>query len=176
MLKDSRVKVNEPDNDGHTSLWCAAYYCHLDVIRWWIASGREMDLGTPGDVDDTDVIGVAKKYGKTELATLLERFKKNPVETRYSMRVELGLVDEQAAEMFALVVFVSDGLLQVEDTTTTTPAAKFFSIVSRLPLELQMVLCYRLVGSYKEIIPGKESEVAFKELAKRLPWSSIFAN
>jgi len=31
-------------------------------------------------------------------------------------RVELGLVDELAAEMFALVVFVSDGLLQIKDT------------------------------------------------------------
>jgi len=30
-----------------------------------------------------------------------------------------------------------------------------------------MVLCHRLVGSMKEIIPGKESEVAFKGLAKR---------
>ena len=29
------------------------------------------------------------------------------------MRLELGLIDEMAAEMFALVVFVSDGLLQV---------------------------------------------------------------
>jgi len=91
------------------------------------------------------------------------------------MRVELGLVDEQAAGIFALVVFVSDGLLQINDTALTA-AARFFSIAAQLPLELQMVFCYRLVGSHKEIIPGKESEVAFKELAKRLPWSSIFAN
>ena len=45
---------------------------------------------------------------------------------------------------------------------------------SLLPLELQMVLCFRQVGSTKEIIPGKESEVAFKELARRLLWSSFF--
>jgi len=61
MLKDSRVKVNEPDNDERTPLWCAAVNRHLDVIRWWIASGREMDLGTPGDVYKTDAIGAAKK-------------------------------------------------------------------------------------------------------------------
>ena len=79
------MKVNEPVASGSTPLWYATRNGRLNVIRWWIASGREMDLGTPGDVDDTDVIGVAKKYGKTELATLLERFKKNPVETRYSM-------------------------------------------------------------------------------------------
>ena len=70
--------------------------------------------------------------------------------------------------MFALVVFVSDGLLEIKDTTTRTPAARFFSIARRLPLELQMMLCHRVVGSAKEIIPGKDSEVAFKELARKL--------
>jgi len=33
-----------------------------------------------------------------------------------------------------------------------------------------------MVGSSKEIISGKESEVAFKSMAKSLLWSSIFAN
>ena len=43
-----------------------------------------------------------------------------------------------------------------------------FSIASQLPLELQMVLCHRLMGSAKEIIPGQDSEVAFKNLAMSL--------
>ena len=172
MLKDSRVKVNEPDENGCTPLWYAARWGYLDIVRWWIASGREMDLGRPGDIDRTDAIGKAKRRGKTEVATLLERFKNNPEETRHLMRVEHGWYDQLAAEMFALVVFVSDGILQVKDTTT--PAASFFAIATQLPLELQMVLCHRQVGSGKEIIPGKESEVAFKELAKRLQWSSLF--
>jgi len=60
MLKDSRVKVNEPNNDGETPLWWAARNGHLEIIMWWIVSGREMDLGKPGD-DKTDAIGVAKK-------------------------------------------------------------------------------------------------------------------
>jgi len=166
MLKDSRVKVNQPNNAGSTPLCYAARNGHDDVIKLWIFSGRGMDMGTPGDVDRTDAIGAAKKNGHSEVVTLLERFKENPVETRHAVRVKLGFLDEMAAEMFALVVFVSDGLLQVKDTPS--PAARFFSIASQLPLELQMVLCYRLIGSAKEIIPGKESEVGFKELARRL--------
>ena len=97
-----------------------------------------------------------------EVVTLLERFKSYAAQTRHAMRVEFGLVDALAAEMFALVVFVSDEVLQVNDT------ARLFNIVRRLPLELQMILCRLLVGSAKETIPGKESEVAFKELAKRI--------
>ena len=167
LLKDSRLRVNEPDKNGHTPLKRVAYNGHLDIIRWWIASGREMDLGKPGDVEKSDAIAGAKKYGKTDVVTLLERFKENPEETRHAVRLDLGLVDELAAEMFALVVFVSDGLLRIKDTIST-PAARFFSIARRLPLEIQMLLCYRVEGSPKEIIPGKKSEVAFKELARRL--------
>ena len=175
MLRDSRVSVNEPDNGGYTPLWFAAFSGHVDVTKWWIASGREIDLGEPGDVDKTDAIGRAKKNGETELVALLENFKSDAAQTRQAMRVELGLLDELAAEMFALVVFISDGLLQVNDTTTT-PAARFFSITRRLPLELQMIVSHWMVGSPGEIIPSKDSEVAFKSLAERLLWSSLFTN
>jgi len=148
MLRDSRVKVYEPTNGGFTPLWYAAYHGHIEVIKWWIVSGRGVGLGKPGDIGNTDAIGAAKKNYLTEVVTLLERFKGNPEETRHAVRVELGLVDALAAEMFALVVFVSDGLLQINVSTTPTPAARFFSIAAQLPLELQMVLCYRLVGSF----------------------------
>jgi len=183
LLKDSRVKVTEPDGDGRTPLWRAACWGYLDIVEWWIASGREMDLGRPGD-GKTDAIGVAKKIDpwhsavdkrrRAEIATLLERFKSDATQTRHEVRVELGLLDDLAAEMFALVVFVSDGLLQINGTTTPSPAARFFKIATQLPLELQMVLCFRQVGSGREIIPGKVSEVAFKGLARRLLWSLFF--
>ena len=168
MLKDSRVKVSEPNRFGYTPLWGAAQNGHLDVIKWWIASGREMHLGKPGDVDKTDAIGAAKMYGYTEVVTLLERLKSDPTQTRHAMRLELGCVDEMAAEVFALVVFASDGLLRigVQSTTTTTPTTRFFSVACQLPLELQMVLCYRCVGSSKEIISGQDTELAFRALAK----------
>jgi len=113
---------------------------------------------------------------KTEVVTLLERFKKNPVETRHQVRLEINWYDKSAAEMFALVVFVSDGLLQIKDSTTPTPAAKFFWIAMQLPLELQMVLYHRVMRSVKEIIPGKDIEVAFKLVTESLFYSSIFSN
>jgi len=141
---------------------------------------------------------VARENSQTEVVTLLERFKSDAAQTRHAVRVELGFVDELAAEVFALVVFVSDGLLQIKDTATPSPAARFFSIArslpflksnlksdrpnpkqpdfgpqrffriaAQLPLELQMVLCFRQVSSGKEIIPGNDSEVAFRSLARK---------
>jgi len=140
LLKDSRVKVNEPDIKGYTPLREAARNGHLDTIKWWVASGREVNLGTPGDIYRTDAIGGAKGRGRTEVVTLLERFLENPEETRHAIRLEIGWYDEAAAEMFALIVFVSDDLLQIKVTAPTIPEARFFSIATQLPLELQMVL------------------------------------
>jgi len=82
--------VNEPENNGETPLFWAAYEGHQDVIKWWIASGREMNLGTPGD-DMTDAIGAAKMMGKTEVVSLLERFKSDPAKTRSEVRKELEI-------------------------------------------------------------------------------------
>jgi len=176
MLKDSRVKVNEPSSDGRTPLWWAARYGHVDVIKLWIAFGREMDLGKY--VDFTDAIAAGNNHGRTAVVALLERFKNDAAKTRHAMRVDLDWHDDLAAEMFALVVFISDGLLQTKATGVKVEAkrTRFFNIARNLPLELQMVLCYRVVGSAKEIIPGKESEVAFKELARSLLSSSFFTS
>jgi len=91
MLQDSRVKVNEKDDDGRTALWSAAANGHLDTIKLWIASGREIDLGKPGDVEYTDAIAQAKKWGRAEIATLLERFKSDATKTRSEVRLELGI-------------------------------------------------------------------------------------
>jgi len=78
LLKDSRVKVDEPNKDGSTSFRLAASKGHLDVIRWWIASGREVNWGEPGNAKSDAV------------ASLLRDFKENSGETRQRVRKELG--------------------------------------------------------------------------------------
>ena len=168
LLKDPRVDVMARERNSFSALWWALNGGNVDVIKWWIASGREIDLGTPGD-HPTDAIGAAKKKGYLEAATLLERFKEHPEETRYATKVELGCHSVLAAEMFALVVFVSDEFLRIsQGNHSTRPAARFFSVAARLPLELQMFMCRRVLGSAKEIISGKDCELAIKDLAKCL--------
>jgi len=91
LLQDQRVMVNEPNNGGATPLLCAAYFGRHDAIKWWIVSGREMNLGKPGDIDKTDAIGAAKQEKKTEVVSLLVRFKSDPTKTRSEVRLELGI-------------------------------------------------------------------------------------
>ena len=48
---------------------------------------------------------------------------------------------------------MSDGLLVVNQAVRSpVAAARFLNIATRLPLELQMMLCYRAVGSGRVII------------------------
>jgi len=166
LLKDARVKVNEPDNNGRTPLWHAAYDGYLEIIKWWIASGREMNMEPPRD-SSIGVIEIAKFYEHLEVVSLLEKVEANPTQTRREVRVELECFDELAAELFAVVIFLSDGLLELGEKNTNG-AAVFFKITRNLPMELQMVLCYRVVGSMKMNIPGEQRERAFKKLVKDL--------
>lgn len=47
-----------------------------------------------------------------ELESLLQRFRDHPEETKYEVRLKLGRKDEIAAEIFALLVFLCDGVAQ----------------------------------------------------------------
>ena len=143
LLEESTIRVSEPSNGGYTPLSNVAHSGFLDIIRWWMVSGRDLDLGTPGN-KDTDAVWragkVEKWHGETtqkdkrKIATLLEKF----LEVNNNNR---------------------------EDNN---PASRFFLMTGRLPLDLQMVMCHRLVSSSRDIILGLESEMAFRNLVKRM--------
>ena len=181
LLKDPRVDVTLDDNQGRIPLWCASLWGYCDVIEGLIASGRDL-----GDImnkkgnhwsDDKDytALEIATEYKRTEAVSILERFIANPMLIRYEVRVKLGVLDELAAELFASTVFLCDDLLQLKlashsvatfhTATATTAATRFFVIAKRLPMELQMVLSHRAVGSMRQNILHRDSEAAFKSLA-----------
>jgi len=83
--------------------------------------------------------------------------------------VELGLPGSCAAEVFAQIIFVCDDLLKIKQTEVPTAAGRFFAMAKLLPMELQMILCHRVVESKKDYyILSSDSEGAFKKLAKVL--------
>ena len=181
LLEDPRVDVVLPNDDNCTPLWLASYKGHERVIEWLIASGRDLgDLSRKGraweDGQKYTALEIAQQYMWTVTVTLLERFMANPERTQYEVRVKLGVLDEVAAEVFALTVFVCDDLLQLKPaltslaspSPTTVSALRFFSMTMKLPMELQMILCHRVLGSAKQNILHKNSEPAFKALARIL--------
>ena len=178
LLKDPRVDITLADDMGHTPLWWASCRGYLEIIEWLIASGRNLgDVGSgsrknlDGNTSYT-VIGIARKQCHTEIVSLLKRLVDNPAQTRQKIHFKLGMLDELASENFALVIFLCDDLLQLNSISnvvacdTYVATARFFAIAKRLPMELQMILCHRIVGSTKNNILHKDSENAFKCLAR----------
>ena len=125
-----------------------------------------------GDDINYNALEIAREEGWIEVVCLLERFIANPEETHHKVRVKLGVLDELAAEVFALTVFLCDGLLQLQPTDSGAAMIRFYSIASKLPMELQMILCHHAVGSMKQNILRKDSEIAFKSLARILQYLS----
>jgi len=175
LLKDPRVLVTEPDKSGNTPLKEAVECGRVDVLKWWIASGRRLNLGDRGD-PKTDVIAAAesRKYPsqfRDEMIGILKRYVADPEATCNEFREYLGLHDELAADSFALVVFLCDGLLELSPATFKVGnlgLVRFLQIVRQLPMELQMILCCQAVGSPARNISSWHSEEAFISLARSL--------
>ena len=168
LLKDPRVHVTLADRDGCTPLWHAAYYGRLEVIEWIIASGRNLGNLSRKGKDGYTALEIAREKNETETASLLKRFMTNPRQTRHEVRVKLGILNRLAAEFFSFVVFLCDDLLRIKPRFMEKPAARFLAIATALPIELQMLLCHRVVVSERQNIPTSDSEAAFLSLAKSL--------
>ena len=125
LLKDPRVDVTLDDEDGCTPLWYASREGEHEVIEQLIASGR--DLGDVKNKKEKEnmhrvytALEIAGKRNQTEVVSVLERFLANPTQTGHEVRVKIGVLDALAAEIFALTVFLCDGLLQLKPVLTTT--------------------------------------------------------
>jgi len=117
-----------------------------------------------GGRKDYTVLEIAQNGRKDNIVSLLGKFITNPGLTRHELRVKLGMLDEVAAEVFALTVILPL-LLPLLPLVFF-----FFAMAQRLPTELQTTLCRRAVGSMKQNILRKDSE-AFKSLARILLFS-----
>ena len=181
LLKDPRVDITLANDRGRT--WWASWNALLKVVEVLIASGRDLgDLnqkGTDGYGDYT-ALEIARLNQDSEIVPRLEKFMTNPTLTHHQVRVKLGVLAEVAAEVFALTVFLCDDLLHLKpmQATRSTPAAaikttRFFAIARRLPMEVQMILCHRVVGSPKDSILSKDSEPSFTSLAANLLLSQV---
>ena len=175
LLKDFRVDTSLADEDNGTPLWYAARNGDSDLITWLIVSGRSLgDVSAKATYLDNKYTACEIAWRDTAVVSLVESYLANPGRTRHGLRVKLRQLEALVADVFALTVFLCDDLLQLKPlaTISSNPVAgaafRFFTMASKLPMELQMVLCHQVIGSSRQNILRQDSEGAFKWLAMAL--------
>lgn len=204
LLQDTRTDINKAAANGRTALWLARYIGNVDIVNYYLAiadlpllpgslnpsalpksltktyTNRSAYLGVAGDPKSDVVDAIASLYPtpRPELTQILKSYRDRPVITRHKLRLQLGMSDGLAADIFALVIFLSDGLLTCKDTLGNLTdhkdvsdhpiiqAFRFFTITKQLSMELQMSICQRVAESAKDNISTLLSEPAFQSLAK----------
>ena len=90
MLKNENIDINKVGYDGWTPLIIASHYRHIEIIKYILVSGREININAK-DSSGKTAINIARENDKTEILKLLEEFEKEPEKTRNILRKELGL-------------------------------------------------------------------------------------
>jgi hypothetical protein len=167
LLKNPNVLLDLKNTEGRTAISLAVEYGSMVIVDLFIISGREFSLGETFEEREKLREVSKNKHGMLEL---IEAFKENPEGKRHYIRCLLHWYHYKAAEYFALVVFFCDGLLQFGKTEEKKKkkTVRFLRIVGELPMELQMIVCFRLVGSAHKNLASKYTEEKFKELARVL--------
>jgi hypothetical protein len=98
------------------------------------------------DEEGYSAIEIARERNQEDIVLLLQRFMRNPSQTRHEICGELGFTDALAADLFALTVLLCDDFLKVKSgrtrhTSNPRPlTGRFFSIIARLPMELHRMV------------------------------------
>jgi ankyrin repeat protein len=113
LLGDERIDLNATNNNESTPLWRVSFAGNLGVVKMLLASGRQIDTTKRNTYEGT-AAEIAKKRGHDDISLLLESFEKDPKGIRHTLRVELRYPTESAADIFALIVYLSDDYLQLK--------------------------------------------------------------
>ena len=128
LLRDPRVKADLAEDWGKTPLWWAASCGNEVIAKWLVASGKDLNLamcgGVPFGEKSCTAKEVAKRRGYPGIVTLLGNFQRDPEGTRFEVELELGQVEQHIANVFALVVFLSDDYLVLEEETEIEDTAE----------------------------------------------------
>jgi hypothetical protein len=164
---------------GKTALYYAIIGGNINIVKWWIASERPLIVDPTLKDQSLEMREAALRVhnwmisvtlnNKQRIYDLLNQYAEQPAATVHMCRLDTGWCGPMAAAVFALVVFLCDGLLQSSGNVRFLRTKdRFFRIATKLPMELQMVLCNVVAGSGATIIQSQHTEPAFAALARAL--------
>ena len=100
--------LHHPSCGAKLSVWSASLHGHTAVLKWIIASGKDVDFHERHedyewyDEEGRTAIEISRKKGKIETVSLLEHFQSDPNQTRQAIRQELGVAGGRFSFFFFL--------------------------------------------------------------------------
>jgi len=156
LLHDKRVDIDIPDHFNRSLIALCDATPRVEKLQHIIASTRTLNL-----------LEFCKNFLNAEAREVVREYRVDPQGTRDRLRRQLGAA--KADQTFVDVVLLCDGYLQLVRGPVSgegTGALRFLKIVSRLPMELQKMLCHRAHYSPRDIISGTDFNKAFQNVRK----------
>ena len=131
LLKDPRVNIDNRDIHGRGFLFWTSDKNHIESVQLVLATRPDII------VQDRDIPDMSN-----ESEDLLKSYQLDPESTRDGLLTRLGYIERFSAELFALIVYLSDEYLAPQITikpgiVNINRIKRFISIAERLPLDLQ---------------------------------------
>ena len=179
LLKHPDVKLNLYNHENNQSpLWSAAINNNMPVVKLLIASGLDLgdfkhEIVTTMHAADTLIDSLAHKH-YWDMIELLENFLQDQDNIRFKIQMELGMTKPIASKLFGMVIFLCDGLVLVKDHSSSssqeenneTKSVKFFDIVQKFPMELQMMISNFAYGINEDLIKAADREKGLRDVAR----------
>lgn len=160
LLKDKRVDIEIPKTNNQTPFWIACYNSRLEII---------MTLLLNTNVKLVPFRGMDRSNKKeSRMGKLLEQFERDHDMAQRNLRKKKGVLCDQynIAQLLLLTILVSSGYFIVRTGKRHRQLRRFFGVATKLPLELQTILCNRVYNSENFFILSGSIELELRVLLK----------
>jgi len=168
LLADPRVDVRLHNVNYETPLWAAVRSHNMEIVKRLVASGRALgeDIKATWDHPCTP-LEAARGQGDLAACDLLDSLARDPAATRHALQIELNVPLAFAVNLFSLVVLLCDEHLSLgEHTTGLGAGVRFYSILGKVPMELQMIVTRRVFGVAGDLIKSERLEPALRHILR----------
>lgn len=168
MLRDSRIGINMLSTGQYSPFSVACYNGHLNVVERFLASRRKLTTETLAKG-----LVLSDRLVHTPTSNLIRAFQRDPIKRQHLLRLQLGIYVEFSSEVYALIVFYCDDFFTLKDDRFVKKpeekqSKRFISIVGRLPMEMQMIICKRAYSLTGNNIRGLEFEESMRRIRRLL--------
>ena len=170
LLKDPRITLNETRDDKLSPLDIACISSvpgNIKVVERILCDRRNIMprvLLENKPLIKINTIKIAKFFGYMNIVNLFEEFIADKYNTTYKLRKKLKLLHENVAEILLIVRFFCNGYFKLFGKYSKSH--KFFNILYKLPIELQMVICNRLYELTTDFVNSKSMMIVGRNILK----------